>query len=337
MTDLEPTAPPPLPALPVDQRPTADPYQVYLDSLDSAESRRTMRGALDRIARMQTGDPDATGAWQPWWLLRYEHTTAIRAKLIETGHSPSHINKHLIAIRQVLRASWRMGLMTADEYERAADIKSIRGQRLPAGRNINKNELSAMLRVCKEAEGPAAVRDAALVALLYVTGIRRFEAAAVLIEQYDPGERSVRIIGKGNKERLVYVTPSAVPPLDRWLNLLGTRRGPMFRPVHRSGAISKGPMTPRAVGYVIDRTRQKAGLPPLSTHDLRRTFAGDLLDAGVDLSTAQKLMGHASPVTTSGYDRRADRVLKDAADRLTLPSPESLRDEEPFPQEGSER
>ena len=55
--------------------PGADPYRAYLDSLGSAESRRTMRGCLDRIAQLLSGDPDTTGEGQPWHLLRYEHTS----------------------------------------------------------------------------------------------------------------------------------------------------------------------------------------------------------------------------------------------------------------------
>jgi site-specific recombinase XerD len=326
MTEVEPAATP-LPALAVHERPAFDPYEVYIASLASPESKRTMRGALDRIARMQTGDPDATGAWQPWWLLRYEHTTQIRADLIAAGHSPTHVNKHLIALRRVLRVCWRMRLMSADEYERARDIESVTGERLLAGRDIHRDELAAMLRVCAETEGAAGIRDAAIMAVLFSTGLRRSEIAGALLECYNPGERSLKIIGKRNKERVVYVTPSAVAVLDRWLHLLDIRRGPMFRPIHKTGVISNGAMTPRAVGYIVDRTRRKAGLPLLATHDFRRTYTGDLLDAGVDLSTVQKLLGHASPTTTARYDRRPDRALRDASDLLSLPSPEPLRDE----------
>lgn len=332
MTALEPAATP-LPALAVHERPAVDPYEVYLASLDSPESKRTMRGVLDRIARMQTGDPDATGAWQPWWLLRYEHTTKIRESLVEyrdarnpSGYSPTHINKHLIALRRVLRVCWRMGLMSADEYQRAADIENTKGSRRLAGRDINREELAKMLRVCAETEGPAGIRDAAIMAVLFSTGLRRSEIAGALLDCYNPGERSLTVIGKRNNERIVYITPSALPSVDRWLNLLDVRRGPMFRPIHKTGAIGGDPMTPRAVGYIVDRTRRKAGLPPLSTHDFRRTYTGDLLDAGVDLSTAQKLLGHASPMTTARYDRRPDEALRDASDKLSLPSPESRRD-----------
>jgi site-specific recombinase XerD len=328
VSELEPVAGN-LPALPVDQRPTHDPYQVYLDSLRSPESKRTMRGALDRIVRLQTGDDTATGAWQPWWLLRYEHTMEIRAALMAKGYSPTHVNKHLIALRRVLRVCWRMGLMDADDYERAADIESLDVQRLPAGRNIHRDELAKMLKVCADGNGAAATRDAALIAVLYATGMRRAEISGALLERYDAGERALRIIGKRSKEREVYIGTSAVPFLDRWLALLGTRRGPMFRPVDKHGHIHDAPMSPRAVGYVVDRTRRRAGLSPLATHDFRRTHTGDLLDAGVDLATAQRLLGHASATTTASYDRRPGRAARAAADRLTLPTLEQDDDTTP--------
>lgn len=336
MTALEPAATP-LPALTADQRPAQDPYEVYIATLDSPESKRTMRGALDRIARMQTGDKDATGAWQPWWMLRFEHTTQIRSDLIEyrdsdspAGYSPTHVNKHLSALRKVLWTCWQMKLMTAEDCWRAASIKNVKGKRIPAGRSIDQDELGAMLRACAEIEGPAAVRDQAIIALLYATGIRRFEAAGALIEKYDRAERVLRIIGKGDKERAVPIMVGAIPTIDRWLNLLGARRGHMFRPIHKTGKIGDGPITARAIGYIVDRTCRKAGLPPLATHDFRRTFIGDFIDAGGDLVQAQQIAGHASATTTAQYDRRPRRALRAAVDRMAFPSPESLRDE-PLP------
>src|SRR5690606_39672221 len=88
--------------------PARDPYHVYLDSLTSAESRRTMRGCLDRLARLLTGDERATGAGQPWHLLRYEHTVRIRPMLIERGWSAAAVNKHPVALRRVLKGGWRL-------------------------------------------------------------------------------------------------------------------------------------------------------------------------------------------------------------------------------------
>jgi site-specific recombinase XerD len=111
----------------------------------------------------------------------------------------------------------------------------------------------------------------------------------------------------------------------------------MFRPVHRTGSVGEGALTPRAIGYVVDRTRKKAGLAPLATHDFRRTFIGDFIDAGGDLAQAQQLAGHASATTTVRYDRRPEETLRAAVDRMSLPTAESLRDAEPLPhQEASE-
>jgi site-specific recombinase XerD len=328
VTELEPAAAPPPAVVASTIIPPADPYEVYLNSLESAESRRTMRGALDRIAKILTEDDSATGAGQPWWGLRYEHTSKVRAALIDhrdarnpDGYSPTHINKHLIALRRILRVCWRLELMTAEDYQRAADIQNVKGKRLPAGRNIHRDELGAMLRAAGDDESPAGVRDRALIALLYATGLRRSEAASLLVENFDHAERQIRIIGKGNKERAVPVSLAAIPVLDEWLNLLGTRRGPMFPPIDRHGTIRSGAMSPRAVGYIVDRTRKKAGLPPLATHDFRRTFIGDFIDNGGDLIQAQQIAGHASAATTAQYDRRPGRALRDAVDRMSLPLP----------------
>lgn len=306
----------------------ADPYLVYRNSLDSAESKTTMTACLDRIARIvleeEIGeslprDHPVTGAGRSWWLLRYEHTSRIRALLLEKPWSPSHVNKHLSALRRVLKECQYLGLMTADDYESAARIKNVHAKREKAGRNLNPDELASMLRVCETVEGPAGVRDAALIGVLWCTGARREEVANIVLERYNAGSRALLIVGKGNKERTVYIHPRVLPHVDAWLSLLGTRRGPMFRPVDRWGHVRDGAMSKRAIGMVVARVRARAGLPPLSTHDFRHTFIGDLLDKGVDLATVQALVGHASPVTTAAYDRRPERVKQDAVDSLDYP------------------
>lgn len=329
MTILEPAATPPLPALSVDQRPTHDPYWVYVNSLQSAESKRTMKGTLDRIARILTGDEEATGEGQPWHQLTRARLIELRDMLGERGYSPSHVNKHLIAARRVLREAWLLELMSGEDYHRAASVESVKGSRLLAGRNIGQDELADMLRVCRDQEGPSAVRDEALIAVLYATAIRRFEAAGALVENYDHSERTLRIIGKRNKERAVPIMADVVPCLDRWIALLGTRRGPVFRPIHKTGKIQAEPMTPRAIGYIVDRVRQKAGLALLSTHDFRRTFIGDFIDAGGDLAQAQEIAGHSSATTTVQYDRRPGRKLRAAVDRMSLPSSDEVADHSP--------
>lgn len=307
----------------------ADPYHAYLDSLDSAESRATMKGCLDRIARLvleaEQGPlphdhPPITGEGRSWWVLRYEHVLHIRSVVQAQNWSPAHVNKHLVAVRRVLKECWRLGLMSAEDYHRACDVPGLKSSREPAGRSLHPEELDALLRSCEELGGPAAVRDAALVGVLYCTGTRRDEAAKALIENYDRAERALKFIGKGDKEYTAYIHPAVVPLLDAWLALLGTRKGPLFRPIDRWGNIGDRPLTKRAVGLIVARARTRSGLPPLSTHDFRRTLIGDLLDAGTDLATVQQLVNHASPVTTARYDRRPERTRRAAVDGLHFPS-----------------
>lgn len=329
MTDLA-VIPAAVPAAPLDGLPrprNRDPYWVFLARF-SGESERAMRRCLDRIAAMITnlpGDPPAGyGARIPWEQLRYPEATALRQRLCERWDAPSTVNKHLSALRGVVRECWMLELMGSEDCERIRSIRNASGSRQPAGRSIHGDEMATLLAHCLSLPGVAAVRDAALVAVLQSTGMRRAEAAAALIERYDPAERAMRIIGKGNKERTVYVHRAAVPYLDRWLVAVGERHGPIFRQVDKWENIRGRGLSPRTIGHIIDLRRTGAGLPPLSTHDFRRTFIGDLIDAGGDLVQAQQLAGHAMATTTAGYDRRPERARRKAVDRLTLPSPEEL-------------
>ncbi|MBB5139601.1 site-specific recombinase XerD [Thermocatellispora tengchongensis] len=314
---------------PLAPAPATDPYHVYLDSLGGAESRRTMAGCLDRIARVLTGDESATGAGQPWHLLRYEHTVRIRAILTEQGWSPAHVNKHLVALRRVLREAWRLGRMSAEDYQRAADLPTMAHTRLPAGSHVPPEVVGAALEVCERDETPAGPRDAALLAVLYSTGCRRAEVAGLTLADYDPGARSLRVRGKRDRERLVYLNGQAVARLERWLAIRGRARGALFCPISRAGRLrtrdgAPAPMTGQAVADILARRLAAAGASPRTPHDFRRTFIGELLDAGVDLATAQALVGHASPATTARYDRRPEHRRREAVDRLTLPPPRPL-------------
>jgi site-specific recombinase XerD len=257
----------------------------------------------------------------PWEQIRYPHAVLLRTEFAERW-SLSHANKHLAALRGVTREAWRLGLMSAEDFQRIQDVENVKGSREPAGRNIHTDEIAALLAACLADESvPHGTRDAALIAVLQSTGIRRAEAAGALIERYDHGERSLKVIGKGNKERTAYIHQAATAYLDRWLVTVSARRGPIFRTVDRWGHIGREPLSARAIGYIVNERREQAGVPRLSTHDFRRTFIGDFIDAGGDLVQAQKLAGHASATTTANYDRRPGRALRTAVDKLSLPPP----------------
>ncbi|WP_327092047.1 tyrosine-type recombinase/integrase [Nonomuraea sp. NBC_01738] len=302
--------------------PAADPYHVYLDSLTSPESRRTMRGCLDRIARLLTGSAASTGEGQPWHLLRYEHTVRIRTMLTEQGWSPAYVNKHLVALRRVLKESWRLGQTSAEDYARASDLPPVRHSRLPTGHHVPPEVVGAALSACQE--GTAGIRDAALIAVLYSTGCRRAEIAGLTLRDYDSAARSLRVRGKRDKERMVYLTPDAIALLERWLAIRGLGEGPLFSPLTKKGRLRDRPLSGQGIADILSRRLSEAGAARRTAHDFRRTFIGELLDAGVDLATAQALVGHSSPATTARYDRRPEKTRREAVDRIKLPKPRPL-------------
>jgi len=321
-----------LPDLARRERPREEnPVLAYLARL-SPGSRRTMRESLETIARLASAGE--VGALEfPWWMLRYQHAEAIRGKLAE-GYAPATANKMLSAMKGVLKSSWRLGLMTADERDRASDVEPVRGTRLPPGRSIPRGELRSLFEACaQEANDPRmrarGVRDAAMLALLYVGGLRRTELAGLKLSDYEPETRTLRLRGKGNKERQVYAEGGADLLLARWLELRdeGAPEDPLFLPVRKDGLVQhtdphgekKASLSDQAVYKMVKRRQREAKIKDVSPHDFRKTFVGDLLDAISDLSTVQKLAGHSDPATTARYDRRGERVMREAASHLHVP------------------
>lgn len=307
--------------------PDANPVSAYLAGL-SESSRRPMRTSLENIAHFVSGGR-ASATELAWWNLRFQHTTLIRSTLAET-YAPSTANLMLSALRGVLRACFRLGYMSADDFQRAADVGAVRGSRLPPGRSIDRGELFELFRICymdsKQARG---ARDAAALALLYVCGLRRSELVSLDVSDYDLESLEVRIRGKGNKERLGYAEGGADRAINQWLSVRGDTEGALLLPINkgdriiherRDGEESRpARMTDQAIYDVVRRRQREAGVKRLSPHDFRKTFIGDLLDAIGDLSAAQQLAGHADPSTTARYDRRGERAKRKAASHLHVP------------------
>ena len=127
--------------------PAADrhPAAVYLARL-TAGSRPTMHRALDTIASIISGGRDDAATLE-WAALRYQHTQAVRAVPAER-YAPANANKHLSALRGVLKECWRLGLMAAEEHQRAADLETVRGSTLLRGRALSSGEMGGLLGTC---------------------------------------------------------------------------------------------------------------------------------------------------------------------------------------------
>ncbi len=99
--------------------------------------------------------------------------------------------------------------------------------------------------------------------------------------------------------------------LEDWLAVRGESAEPLFVRIRRGGHLGSERLTDQAVYHIQATRAAEAGVACFSPHDLRRTFAGDLLDAGVDLATVQSLMGHSNANTAARYERRSERAKRD--------------------------
>lgn len=310
----------PAPALdlsqPVRYSPDRNPAGVYLASL-SPTGRRAVRGRLEQVTRL-IGHADL--ATVPWHLLRYQHVAAVRTQLQEQGLSPATVNLTLCALRGVARAAFNLELMTAEDYQRLCHVQSVRGERLPAGRHVSQGELAALMDACARDEGPAGVRDAAIIGLMYAAGgMRRAEVVGLDREDYAPDTGELRVRGKGSKERLVYVDNGAAEALTDWLQIRGEAPGPLFLPINKGGVLQWRRLTDQAIYNLLRKRAAEGVLKPVSPHDLRRSFVSDLLDAGADITTVSKLAGHSSVQTTARYDRRGEEAKRRATGLLHVP------------------
>ena len=292
-----------------------NPAAVYLAGL-SAGSRRTMRQALDVIAGLVSGGQvDALAL--DWPALRFQHTAAIRSKLAET-YSAATANKALSALRGVLKAAWRLGQMDAETYRRAADLESVSGETLPAGRSLTPGEIAALFAACASDPTAAGARDAALLALLRA-GLRREEVSGVGVADFDQAGATVKVHGKRNRDRLVPLAGGALDAVSDWLAVRGDAPGALLLAVNKGGRVLREGISAQAVYSILAKRAAQAGVKDLSPHDWRRSMISDLLDAGADLATVQRLAGHSSPNTTSRYDRRGEAAKARAAGLLHTP------------------
>ena len=338
----EPAAPVPVVTVP---GPTdTNPAAVYLAAKSSSAGRRGLVRSLDRAAEILTGGLATSGLVVNWPEVRYQHVAALRAKLIDDTTSAATINHTLAAVRGTMREAWRLGQIDAETLARIADVKNVKATRLPAGRHLNPGEIIRLFDACS-GDTPVDARDAAMLSLLYGCGLRRSEAIAVQLADYDAGAVTIRH-GKGDKERVAFCQPAGAAAVEAWIARRGRWPGALLCPLVKGGHIKQRAMTAQAVLMRLRFLAKRAKVERFSPHDLRRTFVGAMLEAGADIASVQQLAGHAAASTTARYDRRPADARRKAAALLPLPysapkllleddsSPPTAADAEPAPDAG---
>ena len=298
----------------------ATPAAVHLAGL-APGSRPSTAAAFTRAARIAAGNDHADGLAFPWHRRPPDTLAAVRGRLAGS-YAVSTANASLAAIRGALRAAWLAGELSRDGYERrSAALKRVGGRPAP-GRVLNAAQVGKLFRTAADDPNAATgARDAALLAVLYGLGLRRAEAAVLELADLDPDAGTLRVRGKGRRERLAHLgTDGAAAAVSGWLAVRGNEPGPFLRAVNKGGRVLPGGMSPRAIGKRVATLGARAGLGTVSPHVLRRSFGTALLAAGNDLATVADCMGHASTDTTRNhYDRRGEAAK--AAAMSTIPVP----------------
>jgi integrase/recombinase XerD len=233
---------------------------------------------------------------------------ALVSLLSDLGMAASSIARNLTTVRMFHRFLAQEGFASNDPA-RDAEIPKL-GRKLPSVLNIP--EVARILE-SPDCTSPKGLRDRALFEFLYATGLRVSELVSVADPDLDAKERLVRVVGKGNKERIVPVGDVALAMVKRYMK--GVRssitRGKL------SGDIlflsMKGrPLTRYAVWKILRFYVRQAGIEkPVSPHTLRHSFATHLLEGGADLRSVQELLGHADISTTQIYTHLDREYLKE--------------------------
>lgn len=307
-----------------EQRYFVNPAVAYLQSLTSNTSRVTMASKLNVVARM-TNAEDLTKC--DWSTLTADAVLSVMTTLEVNGHSSSTVNCYLSALKGVAKAAWLAGQMSHEIFLRINAVKQRRFHRLPTGRSLSYAETGELVSSC-DPNTPGGARDRAILLLMVGCGLRRGEVPNLQLDALDLASGSLTLVGKGDKERRVFLPEAVVRALTKWIrDFRGFESGYLFGRIYKNGRISlTRPMTARAVGNILDRHMKGVDSPTdysgkkvkTTSHDLRRTFATRLLDDNVDIVTVKKMMGHASVTTTAQYDRRGENAQKEAARRVRI-------------------
>lgn len=277
-------------------------FQTYMQA-ERGFSRHTVtayrRDVADLVAHV--GDAEIT-------------TDAIRAWLADArsrGAGSPTVARRIAAVRCFAHWAVRQGLLDHDPTLRLqtprvhADLPAVADSS-----RLNR----ALDAVAATADGAMGLRDLVLMELLYGSGLRVSEACAVDVADVDLSRRTVRVMGKGAKQRVVPLTPSCVVAIERWL----AGRGELA--ASQESALLLGARGGRLDVRVARRivhamTRAFPDLPDLAPHGLRHSMASHVLEGGADLRYVQQLLGHASLSSTQIYTHVSAERLRTAYER----------------------
>lgn len=246
--------------------------------------------------------------------LTREHVRAFINTLEREGLGPASRARALVAVRRLLKFMCAEGILD-DDPSRGVSSPRV-GRALP--RVLAADETQALIRACGD-KGPLALRDRAMLEVLYGAGLRVSELVGLPLDGLDRRGGILRVVGKGGHERVVPLGELALSAVADYLD--HARDALLGKQAHRSNALfvtrRGGAMTRQNFFALLRKLAIAAGIDRdrVSPHVLRHAFATDLLEGGADLRSIQMMLGHADLSTTEIYTHVGRGRLKDTVDR----------------------
>jgi integrase/recombinase XerC len=278
----------------------------------SEHTLRAYRNDLEELAAFMAGDTDgAQGDAQRLARIRVDEVDAMRIRgylgYLHGRNRKSTIARKLAAIRSFFRHLYKYRVIGENPIEAIRTPKH--GKPIPVFLSVDD-----MFRLLDgtPAEDLLGLRNRAILETLYSSGVRVSELAGLDVDAVDTRNGLIKVLGKGNKERIVPIGAKAGQAIVAYREALRQRTGD---PAPGGGALflnkNMGRLTTRSIARVVDKFARACGLPvPLSPHGMRHSFATHLLDAGADLRAVQELLGHSSLSTTQRYTHVSiDRLM----------------------------
>jgi integrase/recombinase XerD len=246
------------------------------------------------------------GGLEPGLIVKEHIRSYLRAQRTEKRLAPSSMKIIVVALRHFFAHLKREGLI---EHDLSAALDLPRLDRL-LPEMLSEADVDRLLSV-ELPETPLGLRDRALLEVLYASGLRAGEIVGLRLESYLREEKLLRVIGKGNRERLVPVGQKAVDALDHWL----AKGRPLLVKAKTGGEVFLGEhgrrLTTARVWQIVKEMGRLAGhTKKIWPHLLRHSFATHLLSRGGDLRAIQEMLGHASLATTQIYTHVDQARLK---------------------------
>lgn len=229
--------------------------------------------------------------------------------VMKKGQARSYIRLQFSALRTFYRFLLERKGFRSDPVRELQLPKSEKKLPLVLTRNQIVELLAAPLKIKLARQSPAWMRerDVAIMEIFYSSGLRLSELASLNVADVDIYTESVRVLGKGRKERVCPVGAPALEAVSRYRAAANVQSGPLF--INKS----RGRISPRSVWLALKRYLPHTSIPiAVSPHKLRHSFATHLLDGGADLRSVQALLGHASLSTTQIYTHVTVERMKKA-------------------------